>query len=179
MEKKSKLIIYYLLIILIYNSYQSSEDCASLDNDKCGQYTPDGNEGTKQCLPVGNEGKCVLKSCEELLSSECPLYTPIGEGANIQNCIKKNDHSDGESQCELKKCNQMEVNRCFEFETKSNEYKCFDSIDESTGESQCSYLTCSSLGNSNYCGDIIYEDKQYQCVENKKGDGCEKKNVLN
>ena len=81
MKKKSNLIIYYLLIILIYTSYQSSEECASLDSDKCDQYTPNGSEGTKQCLPVGNEGKCDLKSCEELLSSECYLYTPIGEGA--------------------------------------------------------------------------------------------------
>ena len=35
MKKKTKLILYYLLIILIYNSYQSAEDCANLDINEC------------------------------------------------------------------------------------------------------------------------------------------------
>ena len=179
MKKKSNLIIYYLLIILIYTSYQSSEECASLDSDKCDQYTPNGSEGTKQCLPVGNEGKCDLKSCEELLSSECYLYTPIGEGADSQNCIAKDEYSEGEPQCELKKCHEMDINSCLNFKTKNNEYKCFYNLDVTTGENHCSYLTCSELRDSNYCSYIIFEDKNYQCFQKKNGAGCEKKNVLN
>ena len=173
MKKQSNL-IFFLLIMLIYSSYQSSDDCSELDNDKCDQYTPPvGDDGTKQCLPVGENGKCALKSCDELSYSDCNKYNPIGSGANMQNCFGKRNFNQGEPECELKKCNEMESGYCDTFETKNNEYKCLNIFDETTGNNACSYKSCSEL--TNFCSNFRFEDEEYQCVENQNEDGCEKK----
>ena len=173
MKKQYKLICY-LLIMLIYTSYQSPDDCSDLDNDNCDQYIPpNGDDGTKQCLPVGENGKCALKSCDELSHSDCNKYNPIGSGADIQNCVGKSNIINGQPECELKKCNEMNEDYCYTFETKSNEYQCLDIYDETTEERKCSYVTCSDLTNS--CNFFHFEDEEYQCVETKNGNGCEKK----
>ena len=160
--------------MLIYTSYQSSDICSDLDNDKCDQYIPpEEDDGTKQCLPVGENGKCALKSCEELSYSDCNKYNPIGNGADIQNCFRKREIIDGQPECELKTCIEMDKDNCYAFETKSNEYKCLDIYDESKEERKCIYAACSDLTNN--CDYFHFEDEEYQCVEKRNGDGCEKK----
>lgn len=80
------------MIIYIYCQEGESNNCSDLTNDKCDQYIYSAEDGTKQCLPVGENGRCALKSCEELSMSDCNKYIPIGEGVDIQNCIVKNSY---------------------------------------------------------------------------------------
>ena len=112
-------------------------------------------------MPDRNEGKCALKSCEELLYSDCYLYKPIGEGADVQNCI-------GESQCELKKCHEMDSNRCYEFETKSNDYRC---LQNKNGDG-CERKTCTEL-EGDRCFSFFNEDEKHICMPNENENGCE------
>ena len=88
--------------MIIYISCEGGEpiNCSDLTNDKCDQYIYSAEDGTKQCLPVGENGKCELKYCKELSYSDCNKYSPKGEGADIQNCIGKNPFEPNEPECE-------------------------------------------------------------------------------
>lgn len=102
--KNFTIYICFLFLMIIYISCEEGEpiNCSDLDIDKCDQYTYSQNDGKKQCLPVGKNGKCALISCEDLSISDCNKYSPINEGEDIQNCIVKNSYEQNGQQCELK-----------------------------------------------------------------------------
>lgn len=160
--------------MIIYISCQEGETiiCSDLTNDKCDQYIYSADDGKKQCLPVGENGKCALKSCDELSISDCNKYSPIGKGVDIQNCIGKNSFEPNEPECELKKCSEM--TNCYDFISNNEDYKCIYQYDEETEKSSCAYLSCQDLKHDS-CNSIYYEDGEHYCLEKEDQSGCEKK----
>ena len=132
--KKYIMKLYFVIFFII--CYVFCNECVELDKDHCYEYKPaDDDTSGKQCLPVGEGGKCELKACEEL--NDCNMYKTIGLGEEMKNCFQIYDE-DGNPKCELKTCSQIEDGNCMAFTSNDEDFQCL----QESGKTTCKLQQC-------------------------------------
>ena len=158
--KKINVILYVIILAKIC----VAEDCSTLSPERCNDYVPTPEDGTKRCILL--EGNCVLKECQEF--TNCEAFPSIGEGDDLKKCMNTNEG------CRLIKCSELSTDNCEDFGYDDRGLKCLIKMskvpDEPIFSDYCQLQGCTDLP-AEYCSWL--SNDEIKCQDNEEYTGCE------
>ena len=131
--------------------FPTKKNCEEIDRFRCSSYmkSDEDMDLRRLCIKNTDNTSCILRSCEDLSSSECNKYNEGGT-FNYEKCIV-----DGEK-CKLIDCEELTKDKCDVFGYYANK-KCVPS------GNNCKLAGCINMP-PDQCESFILENPLYKCT---------------